>query len=123
MWLPKHLQSRSDIIPSNVAQLLTRNLQAGEVKLTEKPAATPAITKVKAQPCEHAQHSFFNSGLTVTRLDNVSPYASGFTGASFTSTSLDPMTKSEAAMFDEVGAIWGECKEPLIELFAGRVNV
>ncbi|CAE6417975.1 unnamed protein product [Rhizoctonia solani] len=35
------------------------------------------------------------------RAYNVSPYASGYTGASLTSTSLDPMTKSDAAMFDE----------------------
>ncbi|ELU41049.1 hypothetical protein AG1IA_04921 [Rhizoctonia solani AG-1 IA] len=36
------------------------------------------------------------------RTDNVSPFASGYTGASLTSTSLDPMTRSDAAMFDEV---------------------
>ncbi|CAE6493044.1 unnamed protein product, partial [Rhizoctonia solani] len=35
------------------------------------------------------------------RAYNVSPFASGYTGASLTSTSLDPMTKSDAAMFDE----------------------
>ncbi|KAB5590664.1 hypothetical protein CTheo_5888 [Ceratobasidium theobromae] len=49
----------------------------------EKPVV-PAVARVKA-----------------TQPYNVSPFASGFTGASLTSTSLDPMTKSDAAMFDE----------------------
>ncbi|KAL5641827.1 hypothetical protein ACGC1H_002050 [Rhizoctonia solani] len=52
--------------------------------LKEKPQV-PAVANLKAKE----------------RAYNVSPYASGYTGASLTSTSLDPMTKSDAAMFDE----------------------
>ncbi|KAG9124982.1 Peptidyl-prolyl cis-trans isomerase cyp8 [Ceratobasidium sp. 392] len=56
----------------------------GEKKTdAEKKVVVPALTKTKAQPY------------------NVSPFASGYTGASLTSTSMDPMTKSDAAMFDE----------------------
>ncbi|QRV90462.1 peptidyl-prolyl cis-trans isomerase, cyclophilin-type protein [Ceratobasidium sp. AG-Ba] len=54
-----------------------------EPKETEKKAAVPAVTKAKAQPY------------------NISPFASGHTGASLTSTSLDPMQKSDALMYDE----------------------
>ncbi|QRW18602.1 peptidyl-prolyl cis-trans isomerase, cyclophilin-type protein [Rhizoctonia solani] len=52
--------------------------------LKEKPQV-PAVLNLKAKE----------------RAYNVSPFASGYTGASLTSTSLDPMTRSDAAMFDE----------------------
>ncbi|CAE6456152.1 unnamed protein product [Rhizoctonia solani] len=52
--------------------------------LTEKPQA-PAVVNLKAKE----------------RAYNVSPFASGYTGASLTSTALDPMTKSDVAMFDD----------------------
>ncbi|KAG9102273.1 hypothetical protein FS749_009613 [Ceratobasidium sp. UAMH 11750] len=48
----------------------------------EKKVVVPAVAKAKTQPY------------------NVSPYVSGYTGASLTSTSMDPMTKSDATMFD-----------------------
>ncbi|CAE7203310.1 unnamed protein product [Rhizoctonia solani] len=52
--------------------------------LNEKPQV-PAIANIKAKE----------------RAYNVSPFASGYTGASLTSTAMDPMTQSDAAMFDE----------------------
>ncbi|CAE6516463.1 unnamed protein product, partial [Rhizoctonia solani] len=76
--IPTKPASRSS---NNKTDSLTRT-QTKDLK--EKPQV-PAVVNLKA----------------TERAYNVSPFASGHTGASLTSTSLDPMTKSDAAMFDE----------------------
>lgn len=48
---------------------------------------------------------YSQKGFLLTRVaaaDNASPYSTGAAGASLTSTSLDPLTKGEMALYDEV---------------------
>ncbi|KAG8722532.1 Peptidyl-prolyl cis-trans isomerase cyp8 [Ceratobasidium sp. 394] len=76
--VPAPAKPEEPVVPSKApAKPATESTDA------EKKVVVPAVVKAKAQPY------------------NVSPYASGYTGASLTSTSMDPMTKSDAAMFDE----------------------
>ena len=52
------------------------------------------------QPCELPRYVGPYARLT-SYLDNASPYSSGNTGASLTSTAVAPMTETDVALFDE----------------------
>ncbi|KAG8899520.1 Peptidyl-prolyl cis-trans isomerase cyp8, partial [Tulasnella sp. 403] len=59
---------------------------------TDKAAASKELAKAKATTTKVEK---------VTQPYNASPYSTGAAGASFTSTSLDPLTKGEMALYDE----------------------
>ncbi|EUC56374.1 peptidyl-prolyl cis-trans isomerase, cyclophilin-type protein [Rhizoctonia solani AG-3 Rhs1AP] len=70
-------------------------------RITTLSIAAPVMALNKSVEEASKAKEAAKSDIPTKPANNVSPFASGHTGASLTSTSLDPMTKSDAAMFDE----------------------
>ncbi|CAE6521162.1 unnamed protein product, partial [Rhizoctonia solani] len=86
---------------SIAAPVMTSNKPVEEKEEPAKPAKPEVVAKSVKDLKEKPQAAAVVNLKAKERAYNVSPYASGYTGASLTSTSLDPMTKSDAALFDD----------------------
>jgi peptidyl-prolyl cis-trans isomerase-like protein 2 len=75
-------------------------------------AKSSAVAATKARPV--CQWTTLQPGaLLILALDNASPYSSGLSGASLTSTSIEPHTASTPALFDEEELMFDAIQNPV----------
>jgi peptidyl-prolyl cis-trans isomerase-like protein 2 len=97
------LQNTHGLPSASVSTAKTSATQKENVVAPVKPAAAGPVsaTQKEAVPCPF-RHIFPYSPADCPGSGNISPYSSGASGASLTSTSVDPQTVTSRLVWDEV---------------------